>query len=196
MDESSFNLKEKSINKTIQGSNQAYFGRFREIAGHECEVKKSFLKDYINICTKHIFLSLTFIFQLEMVVPMKLADSSFIIKKELPFSKFLNHQISMLRGSGIMQHILEKDETKKPCQTEENSKSIQFKKVIFPFFIYMIGVISALAIFFIELIVAHRNEKVQMGNQNHKKYSNTNEIAVQCDLILESAATLHRRISI
>ena len=119
-------------------------------------------------------------------------------KKELPLTKFLNHQISMLRGSGIMQHILEKDETKKPCQTEEKSKSIQFKKVIFPFFIYMIGVISALAIFFIELIIAHRNEKVQMGNRNYKiqKYSNTNEIAVQCDLILESAATLHRRISI
>ena len=57
MDESSFNLKEKSINKTIQGSNQAYFGRFREIAGHECEVKKSFHKDYINVCTENIFLS-------------------------------------------------------------------------------------------------------------------------------------------
>ena len=47
MDESSFNLKEESINKTIQGSNQAYFGRFREIASHECEVKQSFHKDYI-----------------------------------------------------------------------------------------------------------------------------------------------------
>ena len=133
-----------------------------------------------------------------MVVPMKLADSSFVIKKELPLAKFLNHQISMLRGSGIMQHILEKDETKKPCQTEEKSKSIKFKKVIFPFFIYMIGVISALAIFFIELIIAHRKEKIQIGKGTHKieKYPNKNEIGVQCDLILESVATLHRRISI
>ena len=62
----------------------------------------------------------------------------------------------------------------------------------------MIGVISALAIFFIELIIAHRNEKIQIGKGNHEieKYPNKNEIGVQCDLILESAAKLHRSISI
>ena len=134
-----------------------------------------------------------------MVVPIKFAASSIVIKKELPYTKFINHRISKLRGSGIMQHLLEKHATKKPlCQTEEKPKSIQFKKVIFPFFIYMIGVISALAIFFIELIIAHRKEKIQIGKGNHKieKYPNKNEIGVQCDRILESAATLHRRISI
>ena len=123
-----------------------------------------------------------------MVVPVKYVASTFFIKKELPYTQFINHQISKLSGSGIMQHILAKHAPKKPiCQTEEKSKSIQFQKVIFPFFIYMIGVISALAIFFIELIIAHRNEKIQMSNQNHKveKYSNTNEIGVQCDLIQE-----------
>ena len=134
-----------------------------------------------------------------MVVPIKFAASSIVIKKELPYTKFINHRMSKLRGSGIMQHLLEKHATKKPlCQTEEKPKSIQFKKVIFPFFIYMIGVISALAIFFIELIIAHRNEKIQIEKGNHKieKYPNKNEMGVQCDLILESAATLHRRISI
>ena len=133
-----------------------------------------------------------------MVVPIKFAASSIVIKKELPYTKFINHHISKLRGFGIMQHLLEKHAMKKPlCQTEEKSKSIQFKKVIFPFFIYVIGVISALAIFFIELIIAHRNEKIQFGKQNQKiKYPNNNEIGVQCDLILESTATLHRRISI
>ena len=50
MDESSFNLKEESINKTIQESNQAYFGRFRDIASHECEVKQSFHKDLVFCC--------------------------------------------------------------------------------------------------------------------------------------------------
>ena len=121
-----------------------------------------------------------------MVVPIKFAASSIVIKKELPYTKFINHRINKLRGSGIMQHLLEKHATKKPlCQTEEKPKSIQFKKVIFPFFIYVIGVISALAIFFIEHIIAHRNEKIPMSQQNHKveKHSNTNEIGVQCDLI-------------
>lgn len=134
-----------------------------------------------------------------MVVPIKFAPSSIVIKKGLPYTKFMNHHINKLRGSGIMQHLLEKHATKKPlCQTEEKPKSIQFKKVIFPFFIYVIGVISALAIFFIELIIAHRSEKIQIGKGNHEieKYSNRNEIGVHCDLILESAATLHRRISI
>ena len=134
-----------------------------------------------------------------MVVPIKFAASSIVIKKELPYTKFINHRMSKLRGSGIMQHLLEKHVTKKPlCQTEEKPKSIQFKKVIFPFFIYVIGVISALAIFFIEHIIADRNEKIQIGKGNHKieKYPKKNEIGVQCDLILESAVILHRRISI
>ena len=121
-----------------------------------------------------------------MVVPVKYVASTFFIKKESPYTQFINHQISKLSGSGIIQHLLEKHATKKPsCQTEEKSTSIQFKKVIFPFFIYIIGVISALAIFFIELIIAHRNGKIQMSKQNHmiEKYSNTNEIGVQCNLI-------------
>ena len=41
MDKSSFNEDEKSITKTIQESNQAYFGRSGQISGHECEVKDS-----------------------------------------------------------------------------------------------------------------------------------------------------------
>ena len=119
--------------------------------------------------------------QLEMVVPIKFPASTMVIQKELPFTKFLNQQISKLRGSGIMQHLLEKHAKKKPlCQTEENPKPIPFKKVIFPFFVYMIGVISALAIFFIENIIAKRNEKVDTDKGS---YSKTVEVGVQCDLI-------------
>ena len=39
MDQSSFNLVEVSLNKTITESNQAYIGRLDEMsAHHECEV--------------------------------------------------------------------------------------------------------------------------------------------------------------
>ena len=147
-----------------------------------------------------------------MVVPVKFTDSSFVIKKESPYTRFLNHQISKLRRSGIMQHLLEKYAAKKPsCETEENSKSksIHFKKVIFPFFVYMIGIISALAIFFVEKIITHRNENVQRDKESRscqdilsisfssqENYSKNTEVGVQCDLFLESAAKLHRRISI
>ena len=95
-----------------------------------------------------------------MVVPIKFPASTMVIQKELPFTKFLNREISMLRESGIMQHLFEKHAKKKPlCQTEENPKPIQFKKVIFPFFVYIICVIPALAIFFIENIIAKRMKK-------------------------------------
>ena len=146
-----------------------------------------------------------------MVVPIKFTDSSIVIKKESPYTRLLNHQISKLRTSGIMQELLEKHATKKPlCQTKETkSKSIHFKKVVFPFFVYMIGLISALAIFFIEKIITHRNETIQTDKESgscqdilsislssQENYSKNSEIRVQCDPFLESAAKLHRRISI
>ena len=52
MDKSSFNGDEKSINKTIQESNQAYFGKSSQISGHECEVKESLHTKWI---LKHLF---------------------------------------------------------------------------------------------------------------------------------------------
>ena len=45
MDDSSFNEPEVSINKTIQESNQAYFGRLDRLSSHEkCQVKESFIQ--------------------------------------------------------------------------------------------------------------------------------------------------------
>ena len=49
MDNSSFNPYYKSVDKTIQGSNQAFYGRSSKISGHECEVKKSLCSNYKNI---------------------------------------------------------------------------------------------------------------------------------------------------
>ena len=46
MGNSSFNMVDESVSKTIKGSNQAYFGRFSEISGHECEVKESLYLHY------------------------------------------------------------------------------------------------------------------------------------------------------
>ena len=51
MDDSNFNPYVNSVNKTIEGSNQAFYGRFSDISGHECEVKES-LRSYI--CTYKI----------------------------------------------------------------------------------------------------------------------------------------------
>ena len=59
MDESSFNPFYKTVDKTIQGSNQAFYGRSSKISGHECEVKKSrhLYHKNINSLTENIFSS-------------------------------------------------------------------------------------------------------------------------------------------
>ena len=49
MDESSFNLYDISVSKTIEGSNQAFYGRSSKISGHECEVKECLYSYYKNI---------------------------------------------------------------------------------------------------------------------------------------------------
>ena len=48
MDDSNFNPYVESVNKTIEGSNQAFYGRSSKISGHECEVKKSLCSNYKN----------------------------------------------------------------------------------------------------------------------------------------------------
>ena len=60
MDNSSFNPYYKSVDKTIQGSNQAFYGRSSKISGHECEVKISLHSYYKNIksFTENSFCSL------------------------------------------------------------------------------------------------------------------------------------------
>ena len=121
-----------------------------------------------------------------MVVQFKFPASTMVIQKELPFTKFLNREIGILRESGIIQQIYEKHAKKKhSCQTEEKPKPIQFKKVIFPFFVYIIGVISALAIFFIENIIVKRNEKVETEQvkQNMENYSKNTKDEVQCTVL-------------
>ena len=128
-----------------------------------------------------------------MVVQFKFPASTMVIQKELPFTKFLNREIGILRESGIIQQIYEKHAKKKhSCQTEEKPKPIQFKKVIFPFFVYIIGVISALAIFFIENIIVKRNEKVETEQvkQNMENYSKNTKDEVQCDPNFESLKAL------
>ena len=42
MDDSSFNEPTVSINKTIQKSNQAYFGRLDRLSDQPCQVKELF----------------------------------------------------------------------------------------------------------------------------------------------------------
>ena len=84
-------------------------------------------------------------------MPINFAGSTFVVKKGLPYTVFLNYHISRLRNSGTLQQILRKHDPKEPtCISEEKTKSIHIQKVIFPFTIFWIGLLLSLAILLIE----------------------------------------------
>ena len=94
--------------------------------------------------------------QLELVVPMKIADASFGVKKGSPFSRFLNFEITKMRRSGLLQRIMKRNALKEhfcPAQANFDGKvPIKFQKVIFPFSILLLGALFSLIFFSIEII--------------------------------------------
>jgi hypothetical protein len=80
--------------------------------------------------------------------PQKLWDASFGVTKKFPFARFMNHEITRLRGSGMLDAILEKHGMKKPIceETNDEVKSISIQKVILPFVIVSLGMTLALLI--------------------------------------------------
>ena len=86
---------------------------------------------------------------------MKIAQASFGVKKGFPFSPFLNFEITKMKGSGLLQLIIQRNALKKPSCTEEvtfdDKNQIKIQKVIFPFSIILLGVIFSVIILSIEI---------------------------------------------
>ena len=87
---------------------------------------------------------------------MKFSDASFAVKKGFPFLPFLNMEITKMRRSGLLYHILERILFKKPfCPSKYNiddEAPIKIQKAVFPFSIIVLGFISSLIFLAIELI--------------------------------------------
>ena len=87
---------------------------------------------------------------------MKMADASFGVKKGFPLSRFLNFEITKMRRSGLLQHIMERDAMKKhfcPEQVKFDDKvPIKLQKVMFPFSILLLGVVFSVIFLFIEIV--------------------------------------------
>ena len=103
-----------------------------------------------------LFLVSFYSFQLELVVHMKFSDASFAVKKGFPFLPFLNMEITKMRRSGLLYHILERILFKKPfCPSKHNDDDeapIKIQKAVLPFSIIVLGFISSLIFLAIELI--------------------------------------------
>ena len=83
-----------------------------------------------------------------MVVKMKYDWISIGAKKNLPFTKFLNHELNKLRGSGVLQNILAIPEPY--CSVDENLMPITFPKMFFLFTFFVLGGMLSIIIFIFE----------------------------------------------
>ena len=91
--------------------------------------------------------------QLEMVVKMENTLESIGVKKNSPFTRFLNHELIKLRGSGVLQNIVAIPKQK--CPTDEKLMPITLPKMFFLFSIFVIGAILSIIIFIFERAVSN-----------------------------------------
>ena len=121
-----------------------------------------------------------------MVVKMQEALMSIGVKKGLPYTKFLNRELSKLRGSGVLQNILAIP--KLTCPLDEELIPITFSKIIFLFTIFVFGGTLSIIIFMFERAVSNKKDSAlkkidgKHGNTVKGRIPKTNEIGVQCNI--------------
>ena len=91
-----------------------------------------------------------------MVVKMQDVLKSIGVKKDLPFTKFLNHELNKLKGSGVLQNILAIP--KQNCPMDENRMPITFSKMVFLFTVFVLGGIFSIIIFTFERAVSYKKD--------------------------------------
>ena len=108
------------------------------------------------------------------------------VKKALPFTKFLNHELDKLKGSGVLHNVLAIP--KQNCPPEEKLIPITFPKMIFLFTVFGLGGLLSIIVFIFEKVVSRvkngtleKNYRKQC-NRNKGRISETNEIGVQCNI--------------
>ena len=87
---------------------------------------------------------------------MDVGKLSFGVKKGFPLSSFLNSEITKLKKSGVLKHMVDKQEYGNIfCSEKEDlGKNVQItiQKVIFPFSIILFGIIISLMFLALEII--------------------------------------------
>ena len=121
-----------------------------------------------------------------MVVKMQDVLGSIGAKKALPFTRFINLELSKLRGSGLLQNILAIP--KLTCPLDEELIPITFSKMIFLFTVFVLGGTLSIIIFIFERAFSkmrdttmETNDSKQQRNVTKGRIPKTNEIGVQCN---------------
>ena len=104
-----------------------------------------------------------------MVVKMPDILASIGVRKELPFTKFLNNELNKLRGSGVLQRVLVIPKQK--CPLDEKLMPITFPKMVFLFAVFVLGGILSIFIFICETAISNKRrgklEKNKQCNMNN-----------------------------
>ena len=121
-----------------------------------------------------------------MVVKMQEALMSIGVKKGLPYTKFLNRELSKLRGSGVLQNILAIP--KLTCPLDEELIPITFSKIIFLFTVFVLGGTLSIIIFIFERAFSKKRDATmetydsKQDNMTKRRIPKTNEIGLQCNI--------------
>ena len=120
-----------------------------------------------------------------MAVKMQETLSSIVVKKTLPYTKFLNYELNKLGGSGVLLNVL--THPRQNCPLDENPMQITFFKMIFLFTVFIFGVILSIIIFVFERAVSNKKNgtlKKFDGRQCKmvKKFPETSDIGVRCNI--------------
>ena len=91
-----------------------------------------------------------------MVIKIPGVLESIGVKKDLPFTKFLNYELNKLRGSGVLQNILAVPE--QSCPINENPTPITFSKMVCLFTVFVLGGTVSIFIFIIERAISKKKD--------------------------------------
>ena len=91
-----------------------------------------------------------------MVIKIPGVLESIGVKKDLPFTKFLNYELNKLRGSGVLQNILTAPKQSRPIN--ENPTPITFSKMVFLFTVFVLGGTVSILIFIIERAISKKKD--------------------------------------
>ena len=116
-----------------------------------------------------------------MVVKMQDDLLSIGVKKGLPFTKFLNHELNKLRGSGVLQNILAIPT--QTCPLDEKTMPITFHKIIFLFTVLVLGLIISIITFIIERAILVKKggtlEKIEANMEDGLKSRSNQKIKIE-----------------
>ena len=82
------------------------------------------------------------------------------IQKGLPYTCFMNHEITKLRGSGMLQLFFLRHASKTPtCNYSDGNDntvvSLSIQKIVFLFVIILLGMVLSVKIFAVEKIISY-----------------------------------------